>query len=73
MISRQQIKILIFVVVGALLCLLALSCGGSKAQSNAANANAQVAAPAVVDVSVTPAVSRQLPRFLEATGSRAAD
>ena len=73
MISRQQIKFMLFMSVLAALCAFALSCSGSKAQSNTQNANAQAVAPAVVEVSVTPAVSRQLPRFLEATGSLAAD
>lgn len=73
MISRQQIKFVLFTSVLASLCAFALGCSGSKAQSNTQNANAQAAAPPVVEVSVTPAVSRQLPRFLEATGSLAAD
>jgi RND family efflux transporter MFP subunit len=74
MISREQSKLLaiafILVAVGALVA----SCGGSKAQSNAQNAaNANAAAPATVDVTTAPAVTRELPRFLEATGSLAAD
>jgi multidrug efflux pump subunit AcrA (membrane-fusion protein) len=73
MISRQQIKFMLFISVLAALCAFALACSGSKAQSNTQNANAQAATPTVVEVSVTPAVSRQLPRFLEATGSLAAD
>lgn len=73
MISRQQIKFMLFMSVLAALCAFALGCSGSKAQSNTQNANAQAVAPAVVEVSVTSAVSRQLPRFLEATGSLVAD
>ncbi|MBD0324887.1 MAG: efflux RND transporter periplasmic adaptor subunit [Pyrinomonadaceae bacterium] len=68
--SLRQIKALLLVVV---LSALALSCGGSKAQSNTQNVNTQAAAPAPAEVTVTPAISRQLPRFLEATGSLAAD
>ncbi len=73
MISPRQIKVLLWAVVLCALSSLALSCSGSKAQSNTQNANAQAAAPAVAEVAVTPAISRQLPRFLEATGSLAAD
>jgi multidrug efflux pump subunit AcrA (membrane-fusion protein) len=74
MISRQQIKASLFFVVLAALCIVSVGCGGgSKAQSNTHNANAQAAEPATVDVTVTAAVSRQLPRYLEATGSLAAD
>ncbi len=71
MISRQHLKVLVFTVVLMAVCAFALSCSGSKAQSNTQNANAQGAtgAPPVVEVAVTPAISRQLPRFLEATGS----
>lgn len=72
--SGQHIKVLLFTVAALAVAALVVACGGSKAQSNAANANAtQAAQPAVVEVSVTPAISRQLPRFLEATGSLAAD
>lgn len=73
MISLKQIKILLFAVALLALCALAFGCSGSKAESNAENANAQAAQPAVSVVSVTPAISRQLPRFLEATGSLAGD
>lgn len=74
MISFQQLKILLFAVGLIAASAFALSCGGSKAQSNSGNANAKAGAPPpVVEVSVTPAISRQLPRFLEATGSLIAD
>jgi len=73
MISRQQIKVFIAALLVASLAIAAASCGGSRAQSNAkANANAAVA-PQAVDVTTAPAVSRDLPRFIEATGSLAAD
>ena len=73
MISLQHIKVLLLTVLLVAVSALALSCSGSKAQSNSKNVNAQAAAPQVVEVSVTPAISRQLPRFLEATGSLIAD
>jgi len=73
MISRQQIKVFIAALLVGSLAIAAASCGGSRAQSNAkANANAAVA-PQAVDVTTAPAVSRDLPRFIGATGSLAAD
>jgi multidrug efflux pump subunit AcrA (membrane-fusion protein) len=73
MISRKQLKLFIATLLAATLPLATASCGGSRAQSNAkANANAP-AAPQAVDVSTAPAISRNLPRFIEATGSLAAD
>jgi multidrug efflux pump subunit AcrA (membrane-fusion protein) len=73
MISRRQVKLLLFVALAAALCAFALGCSGSKAQSNNTNAQAQAAAPQVIEVAVTPAISRQLPRYLEATGSLIGD
>ena len=73
MISRQQIKVFIAALLAAPLAFAAASCGGSRAQSNAkANSNAP-AAPQAVEVTTAPAISRNLPRFIEATGSLAAD
>lgn len=72
MISREQFKFLSLAFILAATSLLASSCGGSKAQSNAQQANA-AAAPAAVDVTTAPAITRDLPRFFEATGSLAAD
>jgi multidrug efflux pump subunit AcrA (membrane-fusion protein) len=74
MISRSQIKT--FVVLAALVALglIASSCGGSRAQSNTkANATAAPSAPQAVDVQTAPATTRNLPRYVEATGSLAAD
>jgi multidrug efflux pump subunit AcrA (membrane-fusion protein) len=71
--SLRQIKVVLSFAVLCALSALTLSCGGSKAQSNTQNVNAQAAAPSIAEVAVTPAISRQLPRFLEATGSLAAD
>jgi multidrug efflux pump subunit AcrA (membrane-fusion protein) len=73
MISLRHLKASAFVVVLAALSAVASACSGSKAQTNTQNVNVQVAAPASGEVAVTPAISRQLPRFLEATGSLAAD
>jgi multidrug efflux pump subunit AcrA (membrane-fusion protein) len=72
MISRQQIRTL-----NALLSIVALavalsSCGGSRAQANKKDA-AAVAPPQAVDVTTAPVIARDLPRFIEATGSLAGD
>jgi RND family efflux transporter MFP subunit len=72
MISRQQFKVFIATLLVASLPASLASCGGSRAQSNA-KANATPSAPQVVEVQTAPAISRNLPRFIEATGSLAAD
>src|SRR5829696_2633687 len=73
MISRQQLKFLSLALVLAAVALACAACGGSKA-SNAQQANAgAAAAPAEVEVTTAPAITRDLPRFLEATGNLAAD
>ncbi|HKR01497.1 MAG TPA: efflux RND transporter periplasmic adaptor subunit [Pyrinomonadaceae bacterium] len=73
MISREQFKILTLALVLAVAALSLAACGGSKAQSNAQQANVNAAAPAAVDITTAPAITRDLPRFFEATGSLAAD
>jgi multidrug efflux pump subunit AcrA (membrane-fusion protein) len=74
MISREQSKLLLCALTLSAASLLLAACGGSKA-SNAqqANANAAAAAAAPVEVTTAPAITRDLPRFFEATGSLAAD
>ncbi len=71
MISREQFKILSLAFVLVATSLFISACGGSKA-SNAQQANV-AAAPAAVDVTTAPAITRELPRFFEATGSFIAD
>lgn len=74
MISRKQLKLLSLILAIICLGLLAAACSGSRAQANkTANAGAQQQQVTVVEVTTTPAIVRQLPRFLEATGSLAAD
>ena len=75
MISRYPIKLLFLVLALAALSLLALSCRGSSNAQPKKNeaAAAPAGSPAPVDVSTAQAISRQLPRFFEATGSLAAD
>jgi len=68
--SFTPVALLLFSAMS--LSLLA-SCGGSKAESKKTGAAAQSATPAVVDVTTAAAITRDLPRFFEATGSLAAD
>jgi multidrug efflux pump subunit AcrA (membrane-fusion protein) len=73
MISREQFKLLSTAFILAAASVLFSACGGSKA-SNAQQVNINAAAaPATVDVTTATAITRDLPRFLEATGSLAAD
>lgn len=51
--------------------LFAVSCGGSKA--NVRTDAALVDSPAAIEVTTAAAISRELPRFFEATGSLAGD
>jgi multidrug efflux pump subunit AcrA (membrane-fusion protein) len=73
MISRNLFKTAAALALVAALGLTAASCGGSRAQANKKQEPAAPAAPAAVDVTTAPAIQRDLPRFVEATGSLAAD
>ena len=76
MIPRNQLKTLIALALVVALGASAASCGGSRAQANKKDASAASAAPTpppAVDVTTAPAIMRDLPRFIEATGSLAAD
>ena len=74
MISRTQVKALTLIAALVCLSLLAAACNRSSAEANKnANASQQPQQVTVVEVTTTPAIQRQLPRFLEATGSLAAD
>jgi multidrug efflux pump subunit AcrA (membrane-fusion protein) len=74
MIPRTQTKTLIALALVAALGFGAASCGGSSAQANKKGETPAAApTPQAVDVTTAPAVMRDLPRFIEATGSLAAD
>jgi RND family efflux transporter MFP subunit len=73
MISRKSITVLSLAFILAALGLFAPACGGSKGQSTTTTATTDTAAPVAVDVTTAPAISRELPRFFEATGSLIAD
>jgi len=67
----KSIKIALLVLSAALAGAGLVACSGSK---GAPNNNGATASPsAVVEISTTAAIVRQLPRFFEATGSLAAD
>jgi RND family efflux transporter MFP subunit len=73
MISRKTTKLLTLVLVLSALSLFALACGGSKGQATTTTTTTNTTVPAAVDVTTAPAISRELPRFFEATGSLIAD
>jgi multidrug efflux pump subunit AcrA (membrane-fusion protein) len=74
MIPRTHLKNFLALALVAALGASAASCGGSKAQANKKQEEAAAApAPQAVDVTTAPAIVRDLPRFVEATGSLAAD
>src|SRR5918911_5320146 len=72
MISRNLFKMTFALALVAALGLASAACG-SRAQANKKQEPAAPAAPAAVDVTTAPAIQRDLPRFVEATGSLAAD
>ena len=70
MIQPKNLKLI--VLAGLLLAGAAsVACTRSKGQPN--NASASASPSAAVDITTTTAITRQLPRFFEATGSLAAD
>ncbi|MFN2510269.1 MAG: efflux RND transporter periplasmic adaptor subunit [Pyrinomonadaceae bacterium] len=71
MFSHRLIQVILVFVVVVALSVLAVSCGGSKA--NVRPEAPPVTSPAAVDVTTAQAISRELPRFFEATGSLAGD
>src|SRR5712691_4857594 len=66
------IKVALFIFLLAVVGAGLTGCGRSKGQPNSTGPVAG-ATPAVIAVSTTPAVVRQLPRFFEASGSLAAN
>ena len=75
MISLQsRIKTVLVMLALCAAGVLSASCGGSRAQSNKGveAGGAPTPAPAI-EVSTAPAITRNLPRFIEATGGLAAD
>ncbi|MFL6208241.1 MAG: efflux RND transporter periplasmic adaptor subunit [Pyrinomonadaceae bacterium] len=71
MISRNKLTLLLIVLALFDTALLS-ACGGARSDAKAKNANAQPT-PEAVQVTTAAAIVRDLPRFIEATGSLAAD
>jgi multidrug efflux pump subunit AcrA (membrane-fusion protein) len=71
MFSTTQVRILLIAALLVALSLFAISCRGSKA--NVRDENTAAASPTVIEVTTAAAISRDLPRFFEATGSLAGD
>jgi multidrug efflux pump subunit AcrA (membrane-fusion protein) len=69
--SPKTVSLLLLSAFLALVLLLAMACGGSKANVRQEQANS--AQPAVVDVTTAPAIVRELPQYFEATGSLTGD
>lgn len=72
MISRNKLTLLSLAFVLCAVAALSSACGGARGDAKAKNANAQPT-PEVVQVTTAAAVVRDLPRFIEATGSLSAD
>jgi len=68
--SPKTIQLLSLSVLMTLVLLLAMACGGSKANVRQEQANAQ---PAAVDVTTATAIVRELPQYFEANGSLTGD
>src|SRR5215510_1697948 len=68
--NLPHLKLLLLVVLTLGLAAIAISCGGSKANVRTEEATKT---PAGVDVTTAAAIRRELPRFVEATGSLAGD
>jgi multidrug efflux pump subunit AcrA (membrane-fusion protein) len=72
MISRENFRSLMLALSLSALATLGAACGGSRAETNKKD-GAEAQALASVDVTTAAAVRRDLPRYIEATGSLAAD
>ncbi|HKO99251.1 MAG TPA: efflux RND transporter periplasmic adaptor subunit [Pyrinomonadaceae bacterium] len=70
MISPKPSQVLSVLVILATALFLITSCGGSKANVRKDEVSMQ---PTVIDVTTAPAITRELPRFFEATGSLTGD
>lgn len=71
MLSPKTIYLLSLSALLTLVLLLAMACGGSKA--NVRNDQANPAQPAAVDVTTATAIVRELPQYFEANGSLTGD
>src|SRR5436305_2415911 len=72
MISRNKLTLLLFIAAAIISAVLLSACNGSRSAAQPRNANASPT-PEVVQVTTAAAITRNLPRFVEATGSLDAD
>lgn len=72
MISRTKLTLTLLALTLVALPALLSACGGSRSAAQPRNANAQPT-PDVVQVTTAAAITRDLPRYIEATGSLTAD
>jgi multidrug efflux pump subunit AcrA (membrane-fusion protein) len=72
MISRNKLTLLLSILVFCAVAALFSACGGARSDAKAKNANAQ-ATPEAVQVTTAAAIARDLPQYIEATGSLGAD
>src|SRR5205085_7497246 len=72
MISRHKLTLLLFVSAFIIIAILLSACNGSRSAAQPKSANASPT-PEVVQVTTAAAITRDLPRFVEATGSLNAD
>ena len=70
MLSPKTISLLLLSASLTLVALLAIACGGSKANVRQEQANS---APVAIDVTTATAIVRELPQYFEATGSLTGD
>jgi multidrug efflux pump subunit AcrA (membrane-fusion protein) len=68
--SHKTISLLLLSASLTLVALLAIACGGSKANVRQEQANS---APVAIDVTTATAIVRELPQYFEATGSLTGD
>jgi multidrug efflux pump subunit AcrA (membrane-fusion protein) len=73
MIRQRYLTYIFLIATLAMTALLVSGCGRSKAQTENANAAVDNSQPKVVSVTTAAAISRDLPRFFEATGSMNGD
>lgn len=71
MFAPKNLKALILAALLGAVAVFAIACGGSKA--NVRHDPSVATAPPPVEVTTAPAITRDLPRFFEATGSLAGD
>lgn len=72
MISRNKLTLLLLSLALFAVAVFFTACGGSRGEAKQKNANVQPT-PETVQVTTAAAISRDLPRFIEASGSLGAD